>query len=438
MRNSGPISDKHEIWIINQYAVTPDLPGGTRHYDFGCELAKKGYTVRIFASDVNLSLRRHTKLRTGELFREENVNGVRFGWVKAAEYRKNDWRRVLNMLTFAANVYRVGFQLRASPRAIIGSSPHPFAAFSAWLLSRVKHSRFILELRDLWPQALIDMGGMRERSVSARLLRLLEKFLYRVADKIIILASGSRDYLLKRNVPSDKIVYIPNGVHLSNFVLGTSDGSIAEGFSRTHTPNPISLGDTRKLASDLRKRFGFDRFTIIYTGAHGPANALDTILRAAHLLRGRTDIQFVLVGDGPSKSSLLQEAKRLNLENVRFMDPVPKDKIPELLAAADAAVITLRAVDAFAYAISPNKLFDYMAAARPVICAVPGDMAKLVQDNQAGFAVEPENPEALAGAVKRMFDMSEYEREFMGQCGRKLIERHFSRERLADSLEAIL
>jgi len=424
--------------MINQYAVTPDLPGGTRHYDFGCELAKKGYTVRIFASDVNLSLRRHTKLRTGELFREENVNGVRFVWVKAAEYRKNDWRRILNMLTFAANVCRVGFQLRAGPRAIIGSSPHPFAAFSAWLLSRVKHSRFILELRDLWPQALIDMGGMREGSVSARLLRLLEKFLYRVADKIIILALGSRDYLLKRNVPADRIVYIPNGVHLSNFVFDNSSKFIPDKLSGTDTPNPVCSADKRKFASDLRKKFAFDRFTVIYTGAHGPANALNTILGAADLLRDRPDIQFVLVGDGPSKVSLVQEAKRLNLENVRFMDPVPKEDIPELLAAADAAVITLRSVDAFSYAISPNKLFDYMAAARPIICAVPGDIADLVTDNKAGLTVEPENLWALAEAVKKMVDMSERERESMGQSGRRIVEVRFSRERLADNLAAIL
>ena len=134
-----------------------------------------------------------------------------------------------------------------------------------------------------------------------------------MAAKIIILALGSRDYLLGRGVASDKIVYIPNGVHLGNFKEVTS-------------------------RSEARKEFGFTKFTIVYTGAHGPANALDTILRAADFLNNRNDVEFVLVGDGPSKSALVEEAPRLKLKNVRFMDPVPKAKIPQLLTAADAAV----------------------------------------------------------------------------------------------------
>lgn len=412
--------ERPEIWIINQYAITPDLPGGTRHYDFGCELVKKGYQVRIFACDVNLALRCHTKLKGNEMWREEEVNGVRFVWVRSATYQRNDWRRVWNMLSFSLNVYRVGVALKERPRAIIGSSPHPFAAFAAWAISRQKHSEFILELRDLWPQALVDMGGMSERSIQAKLLRLLERFLYRSAARIIVLALGSRDYLIRRGVPPEKIAYIPNGVHLKNFAVTCVGESPAATTSR------------------LRAKFGFDRFTIVYAGAHGPANALETVLRAADLLRARKDIEFVLVGDGPSKCALVQEASRLKLNNVRFMDPVPKEQIPDLLSASDVTLVTLRAVDTFSYAVSPNKLFDYMAAGKPVICAIPGDMARLVTENDAGIAVEPENPEALARAVERMLDMTDAERIAMGRRGRDLVEREFSREKLADKLFAAL
>lgn len=438
-------SSKREIWMINQYAITPDLPGGTRHYDFGCELVKKGYRVRIFASDVNLSLRRHTRLGASELWREEDVNGVQFIWVRAAAYQKNDWRRVWNMLSFAFNVCWVGVRLYDKPAIIIGSSPHPFAALGAWILAKLKHSRFILELRDLWPQALIDMGGMSEGSVPVRLLRFLERFLYRVAEKIIILASGSRDYLVKRGVASQKIVYIPNGVHLKNFQVGDlrvtedlRDVENSRGLGRSQYVAAGEVAASSALVSELRGRFGFTRFTIIYTGAHGPANALDTILGAADLLRARHDIEFILVGDGPSKSALVVAAKQRGLSNVRFMDPVPKGEIPKLLAAADVAVIALRSVDAFSYGISPNKLFDYMAAAKPVICAVPGDMARLVEDSGAGISIPPENPEALAKAVEGFLSMSAVERAAMGKRGRDLVEREFSREKLAERLEEIL
>lgn len=417
--NIGPDdlgSDKPEIWIINQYAITPDLPGGTRHYDFGCELVKKGYRVCIFASDVNLALRRHTKLSANELWREEQVNGVRFVWVRAATYEKNNWRRIWNMLSFAFNICRVGMRLKSKPQTVIGSSPHPFAAFAGWVISRLKQSTFVLELRDLWPQALIDMGGMSETSAQARLLRLLERFLYKSATCIVVLASGSRDYLVKHGVPSERIVYIPNGVHLKNFALSSGDATV---------------GST---VPKLKDKFGFHRFTVIYTGAHGPANALETVLRAANLLRSRREIEFVLVGDGPSKDVLVEEAARSNLDNVRFIDPVPKAEIPELLAASDAALITLRAANAFSYAVSPNKLFDYMAVSRPIICAVPGDMARLVTDNGIGIAVEPENPAALARAVEQIFGLSDEERAAMGRRGRELVEREFSRERLAERL----
>lgn len=400
-----------EVWMVNHYAITPDLPGGTRHYDFGCELKKAGFTVRIFASDVNHALRRHIKLKKGQLWTAESVNGVDFIWVRTADYQRNDWRRAWNMLSFALNVLKVGLRVEGSPQVVVGSSPHLFAALSAWWLARRRGARFILELRDLWPQALVDMG-MSESSITVRLLRIIERFLYGVAGKIIILAPGSSNYLVNRGVAPDKIVYIPNGVHLRNFRLVNDE----------------------KLRVQSRARFGFTKFTVVYTGAHGPANALETILGAADLLRGRSDVEFVLVGDGQVKDELLRKAAGLKLENVRFLPPVPKNEVPELLAAADAAVITLRAVDAFSYGVSPNKLFDYMAACKPVICAIPGEMARLVEQNKAGVAVEAENPRALAAAVEQILAMSEEERAAMGRRGRALIEREFSREKLAERL----
>ncbi len=401
--------------MINQYAITPDLPGGTRHFDFGCELVKRGHEVYIFASDINLALRKHMKLEPGQLWREEEIEGVRFIWVDAALYEKNDWRRAWNMLSFSWNVRRAAKQVRSKPDVIIGSSPHPFAALAAGHLAKGCQSRFLLELRDLWPQALIDMGGMSEGGLAATGLRSIEKQLYRDAEKIIILASGSRDYLVNLGVSRDKIVYIPNGVHLRNF-------------------KPIGQGRDKQ-----REQFGFNGFTVAYTGAHGPANALQTITAAAEILqKKRSDIQFVLVGDGPSKHSLVTDAEARHLANMRFLDPVPKDVIPQLLFAADAAIITLRSVDAFSYAISPNKLFDYMAAGKPVICAVPGDVGRLVDQKNAGLTVRPEDPVALAEAAERLRHMSDEERLAFGQRGRDLVMREFSREVLVNRLVDIL
>jgi glycosyltransferase involved in cell wall biosynthesis len=344
------------------------------------------------------------------------VDGVRFVWVRAALYKKNNWRRVWNMLSFVLNFLRVARLLQLTPDVVVGSSPHLFAPVGAWIVARRHGARFVLELRDLWPQALIDLTGSSEKRLSMRLMRIIEAFLYRKAHQIVVLATGSIRYLVNRGVAESKILYIPNGVHMRHFQSSDASGSTQE---RLHA----------------RDGFGFRRYTIVYTGAHGTANSLSTILKAAKLVaESRDRVEFVLVGDGPSKLELVRESESLGLTNVRFMDPVPKTAVSRLLDAADAAVITLRSAEAFSYAISPNKLFDYMAAGKPVLCAVEGDMANLVTQSGAGMAVPPENPEALAEAVLRLVQLPDHERQAMGHRGRELVQRDFSREALAIQL----
>lgn len=398
------------IWWINQYAVTPDLPGGTRHYDLAVELGRLRHHVRVFASDVNLSLRRPTKLQQGQLYDVEDVNGVTFVWIKSAGYRKNDWRRALNMLSFSWNLLRVARRIGddSRPDVIIGSSPHPFAALAATHLASVFGARFVLEVRDLWPQALIDMGALRESHPAARALRLIEHYLYSRADRIIVLAQGAERYLVGRGVQPERIVYLPNGVHLDHFRVSADRQS-------------------------NRKRFGFNRFTVVYAGAHGPANALDTVVQAARMVSD-LPVEFVLVGDGPSKEALVRLARSTGIDNVRFMPPIPKRDVADLLSAADAGVITLRNAQAFSYAVSPNKLFDYMAAGLPILCAVPGDIAQMVRSAQAGLVVDPENPADLADAVRRLFTLPSVDREQMGRRGRAFLEANFDRRVLARRL----
>jgi len=400
-----------EMWMINHYAISPDLPGGTRHFDFACELVKKGYRMKIFACDVILGKNKeHAKLEGKESYSIENINGVEFVWVRAATYERNDWRRAWNMLTFSYNCYKIGCKFKDKPEVIIGSSPHPFAAFAAVRLARKLKAKFFLEIRDLWPQVIVDMGKLNQHHPITKAMRLLEKYLYRVADKIIVLAEGSKNYLIEKSgINESKILYLPNGVHLSNF----------------------SYKDDRDI---LRKRYNFNKFTLIYTGAHGPANSLDTILKAADRLRGNKDIEIVLVGDGILKESLLNRAKEMRLKNVRFFKPIPKTEIPGILSAADAAIITLKKVKVFSYGVSPNKLFDYMAARKPIICAVEGEMAEKVENIGCGISVIPEDEESIANAIIRLLNLSQDELRKMGDNGYKEIEKNYSREKLAQKL----
>ena len=403
-----------EVWMVNQYAVTPDLPGGTRHYDLGVELAKRGFTVRVFASDTNLAVRRRTKLQSGQRYMVENRDGVEFVWVRSAEYDRNDWRRVWNMLSFAVGFLTIGSRLsRASrPQVVIGSSPHPFAALSARFLAARMGARFILEIRDLWPQALVDMGGIAETHPAIRLMRVLERYLYRSAHTIIALTPGSLQYLRKHGIAEERTALIPNGVHLGNF--------------RPILPRGAA-----------RAKYLMHGFTIVYTGAHGPANSLHTVLEAAKLLDGES-VEFLLVGDGPSKEALMRRATETGARNVSFLNPVAKDEIPTLLSAADAGLITLKNARAFEYAVSPNKLFDYMGAGLPVICCIPGEMGRLVSEAGAGITCPPESPEALAEAVRQLLEAPQAERERMGSNGTEFVTRKFNREVLAEALAHIV
>jgi glycosyltransferase involved in cell wall biosynthesis len=402
----------HEIWWVNQYAVTPDLPGGTRHYDLGVELARRGFRVKIFASDVNLALRKRTKLQPGQLYTVEKRDGVEFIWVQAAEYKVNNWRRTWNMLSFSRNFMQVASRLGSRPAVVIGSSPHPFAALAAERVAARTGARFLLELRDLWPQALIDLGGLPEWHPAIMGMRALECYLYQRAERLIILAQGSQQYLAERGIAPQRSLFLPNGVHLGHFQQHLS-------------------------REEARAYYGFQQFTVVYAGAHGPANSLETVVRAARLL-GDLPVEFVLVGDGPAKAKLVELVRREGVKNVRFLPPVPKNDVVNLLHAADAGVITLKNAKAFEYGISPNKLFDYMAASLPILCSVPGDIANMVREANAGLVSAPESPDALAVSVREMVKLSDEVRLQFGRNGREYLSRHFRREVLATKLAELL
>ena len=446
--------------MINHFATPPDAPGGTRHYDFGVELAKRGYEVTIFASDHNYMLRK--RIRGGEsrvhppaaegrsqgsLLRH---GGVRFVRVRSLRYERNNWRRVANMLSFALNVVVVGIP-RKHPDVIIGSSPHLFAALSAYILAKVKGSKFHLEIRDLWPQVLIDMKEQRAKSGGGMeghgdagihrvpvspcrslpyafvimLLRKIEALLYHEADRIIVLSEGAGKYIAERGIDPGKISLLPNGVYLEQFEISESRTSV-------------------------RARLGLiDNFVVMYAGAHGVANALDTIIQSAAMISmldhqessilypASTKVSFVLVGDGPCREELRQMVDEKGLNNVKMLSAVPKSAIPDLLNAADALVITLRSVDLFSYGVSPNKLFEYMASGKPILCAVNGETAALVTRANAGVVVEPENPEALVQAIISL--VRDRKRCLIyGTNGRKFAEENFSRSRIVEGLVSML
>lgn len=400
----GNATPRSLLWI-NHFAIAPSEGGGTRHFELARELKQFGWHTGIAASDFHLLSRRYTR-RSNESHRDaiaETIDGVEFRWLWAAEYQSNNWRRGWNWISFAQSVVRDPHRGSALD-LVIGSSPHLFAAVAGERIAQRFGIPFVLEVRDLWPESLLAGGGRRGPFYYT--LDFLAWYLYRRAELIIVLARGTGDYLVRGGIDARKIVYVPNGVDLQRFV---------------NAP-----------------RCRQDPFTFVYAGAHGPMNGLDIVLDAAEQLKGRKDLRFLLVGDGPAKAQLQADATRRSLHNVEFRDAVPKSIMPELLASADAGLMVLRAAPLFSFGVSPNKLFDYLGAALPVVCNVPGEVAAILHEAGAGVQARDASGAALASAALELANRSQEERTAMGQAGRAWVAREHSRPVLAERLDRAL
>ncbi len=401
-------STEPTVWWVNQFAVVPSGSGGTRHYDMTRELRRAGLDARIVASDLSLHTRTYDVRKGPRDFRPhaQEIGGVPFHWLPAGSYRANDWRRGASMLIFSASVlvFLLSRRLRRGD-VIIGSSPHLFGALAAWGAARVRRRPFILEVRDLWPESFTAVSGKRS-GLEVTLMRRISDLLYRRADAIVVLAEGSRTVIVDHGGRDESISWIPNGVDTSSF---------GPRYVRATTP-PV-------------------RF--VYAGAHGPANGLDIVVAAAALLRdrGRDGIEVVLVGDGPAKDSLQVQAEAAGAP-VEFRAPVPKAEVPAVLGGCDVGLMVLADVELFTFGVSPNKLFDYMAAGLPVLTNVPGFVQGVVDDSGCGLSVAPGDPEALADGMEALAD-----RLLRGDpvpSGRSYIEQHFERRALAGRLAEVI
>jgi len=405
---------KTSVWILNHYAITPDMPGGTRHYDFGKELIKRGYKLTIFTSSFHYSLHKELKLAKNEKWKIENIDGINFIWIKTFPYQKNNWRRVLNMISYMWRSYWLGRKIVnidkniEKPDVIIGSSVHLLAVLSAYWLAKHHRAKFIMEVRDLWPQTLIDMGVFKERSPIIKILKYLEKYLYQKARKIIVLMPKAEQYIALLGIERDKIEWISNGVDVSRFF-------------------------------GMDKKEKNENFRVLYIGAYGIANALEVILDAAKIIQNKEydKIKFIFIGEGAEKENLIKNKDEIGLQNVEFRDMVPKDKVTKIMSEADAFIFSSRKIEVYKYGISFNKLFDYMAAGKPIIFSVNAANDP-VQEIKCGLSILPENPEMMAEAIIELYKMSPEERKKMGQRGREYVEKYYSIPILVDKLEKVI
>ena len=395
-----------KIWIINHYAVPPTSAGGTRHYHFAKQLILRGHDVTLIAANYNHFSHTFMQPKSQAGHHIDQSFDVPFIWIPTPAYYGNTIARFWNMLIFSWRLLQKKYLSCSSPPdLIIGSSPHLFAALSAELLARRLKIPFILEIRDIWPDTLVELGRFSERHPLIKMMKYIEHYLYKRADKIITLLPEAHQYFIKKGVKEDDIMWLPNAI----------DSDLI----------PSHLEHNRQ-----------DKFTIMYAGAHGLANDLDTVLKAGKILQnqGLSDkIRILLIGEGPEKNRLKQIASQQDITIVEFINAVPKQEIYTILNKADAFLMLLKKSPLFRWGISPNKLFDYLAMARPIIFGVDTNYNPIEKYN-AGLSITPSCHESLANAISQLALLPEIERAEMGQRGKDFVMQHHHIQHLTNSL----
>jgi glycosyltransferase involved in cell wall biosynthesis len=312
--------------------------------------------------------------------------------------------RLANYFSFVISSTIAGSILLRRPDYLMVESPPLFLGLAAYWLSRLKRTRLIFNVSDLWPESAVRLGMLRQGGLSYRLSAWLERFCYR---KAWLVTGQSKSILsnIQERFPSCHTFHLSNGVDTGKF------------HPERQTPEARAILDGQASTGSC---------IALYAGLHGLAQGLDQIVHAAELMRADSGFRFVLVGDGPEKQMLIQQARQCRLDNIRFLDPRPSSEIPALVASADIILVTLKT---YIPGAVPSKLYEAMASGRPVVLVAGGEPADIVQECRAGVVVDPGDIEGLAQAL-RMLNAQPALRRELGENGRKAAEQYFDRTKI--------
>lgn len=397
------------ILIIHQAFVGLDEPGGTRHIEIACRMVASGHRVTILASPISYLTGQTGTVKTRLLQREYPQPGLEIlrCYTYAAIHR-SFFHRLLGFFSFMFSSWITGLQVK-NVDLVWGTSPPLFQMATAWLLAKMKGVPLLFEVRDLWPAFAVAIGVLRNKILIAA-SEWLEKFLYRQADCIVINSPGFIQHVTQRG--AKWVVLVPNGVDTAMF-------------------------DPQEDDCAFRQQYGLTgKFVALYAGAHGISNDLEIIIHAASQLKEEANICFALVGDGKEKRNLQSLAQEAKLDNLIFVPAVPKNQMAKVLAASDICIAILKPLDLYRTTY-PNKVFDYMAAGKPVVLAIDGVIRQVVESAECGVFVPPGNSIALAAAVKELAYHPAQVKE-MGRAGRQYVEQNFNRLQQADKLIGLI
>lgn len=400
------------ILLLHQYFLEKGEGGGTRFNEMTKNWSKMGHQVSVIAGMVHYSTGIKQERYKGKyLFKDSNFyeNVDVYRTFVSDKHNLNFLGRLWAYFSFMFSSLYVGlFKIKGDFDVILVTSPPLFVGLSGLIISKIKRIPLVFEVRDLWPESAIDTGVLNN-SLLIKMSYALEKMLYRNAKLINVLTPAFKEKLTKNKGVSDKkIIFIPNAADFD--MAEKLDGS----FNRIDFKKGLDLENN---------------FVITYVGAHGLANDLIQVINAAERL-GDTNVVFQLIGDGMQKSTLINEVKKRNINNVIFRDPVSKEEVFKYLLASDAGISVLKKVDTFK-TIYSNKTFDYMASKLPILLAIDGVSRDLIEDSKSGIYIEPENIDSFVDGVQYLLNMPKDELKIMGENGYKYAKTHFDRLKLS-------
>jgi glycosyltransferase involved in cell wall biosynthesis len=402
------------VLILNQYALPAGEAGITRHGEIGAELVRRGHDVTVIASDFDYLTRQPTQRGASGA---TSHDGVKFVWARTGAYVANDRRRVASMMRYGLSAAWAGIRHQPSPNVVIGSSPQPLAPLAASVVGRFARVPWVFEARDFWPTALVDMGAIRRNGMTHRLLERLERHLLANAQAVVTVPPFGSKRLEEFGIDPGKSTHIPNAA----WDLGSEPSDLPQTLER-------HLADK-------------EAFVLVYAGAVGVMQDFDNVLAAISRLKQEHPEHYrrlvvLVVGGGVAADSTERKRAQLGLDRLHLHPAVPKQTARSLLFRANACLLSLARADAFRYGLSPNKMFDYLGAARPVL--ISSAYPTLVDEANAGIRFMPGEPASLTQAIVRIMDMPQAERRAMGERGRKLVETNYSIHAITDRYESLL
>jgi glycosyltransferase involved in cell wall biosynthesis len=379
------------VWVVNQFAGTLESGWGERHFYFARNWVESGINVKIISSSYNHMFKKNIEVKG--LYKEDKFQNIPFVWLNTPRYNPRSWKRFLSMLIFSFNFFIYALREKSKPHVIVVSSMPIFPILPSLFLRSFWNVAVVFEIRDIWPLTLQYLGKKSSGHPVVRFIGWFEKLGYKKSDAVVSLLPSARDHIEQ---VAGKVVtfhYIPNGI--------TPDAS-----------------ENESLPIEISELIPNGKLIVGYAGTVGLANALEYFIEASTMLKERSDIFFILVGDGYLKEDLKKKTE--SQSNILFLPKIPKRQVQDLLSRFDLCFVGRNNSPLYKHGVSANKYFDYMLASKPILDA-NNYIKDPVELSGCGIIVEPDSAIAIKSGVLKFLEMSNDERQKMGALGREYV-----------------